>query len=184
MHTAGLVWITLTLFGCASNPPLPLANVDLDRMYGGWYLVATIPNSFEKGLVAPYDVYSKRPDGDIREDFYVRRGAFDAPLKHFEVHDWVRPNTQNAHWRVQIFWPVNLPFLVLYVDPDYQFVLFGEEDRQLGWIYSRTPTIDEGRYQALLARFATLGYDKSRFIKFVQFPNQIGQAGYWSEGIH
>ena len=51
-----------TLFGnpiCsrALAAPIPLANVDIDRMYGGWHIIATIPNSFEKGIVAPYDVY-------------------------------------------------------------------------------------------------------------------------------
>ena len=73
--------------------PIPLAKVDIDRMYGGWYLVATIPNSFEKGIVAPYDVYSRRADGDIQEDFYFLSGGFHAPKKHFVVHDWVLPGT-------------------------------------------------------------------------------------------
>ena len=63
------------LTGCVSSKVLPLAdNVDLERIYGGWYLVATIPNGFERGLVQPYDVYSRRADGDIREDFYFSKG--------------------------------------------------------------------------------------------------------------
>jgi apolipoprotein D and lipocalin family protein len=169
--------------GASAAPPLPLAKVDMSRMYGGWYLVATIPNRFERGLVAPYDVYSKRPDGDIREDFYTRRGSFNAPVKHFVVHDWVRPGTGGAHWRVQIFWPVNLPFLVLYTDPDYRYVLFGEEDRSLGWIYSRTPRLDDADYRLLLGRFHALGYDETRFRKFIQSPEQIGQPGFWSDGV-
>jgi apolipoprotein D and lipocalin family protein len=167
----------------AARPPLPLAHVDLNRMYGGWYLIATIPNRFERGLVAPYDVYSKRPDGDIQEDFYARRGGFDSPLKHYTVHDWVRPDTGNAHWRVQLFWPVNLPFLVLYVDPDYRYALFGEESRDLGWIYSRQRLIPDGDYRDLLARFSALGYDDSRFRRFVQSPEQLGAPGFWSDGI-
>jgi apolipoprotein D and lipocalin family protein len=178
----------LSLGGCAggaARPPLPLAeNVDLQRMYGGWYIVATIPNGFEKGLVEPYDVYSPRPDGDIREDFYTRRGGFDAPRQHFTVHDWVRKGTHNAHWRVQIFWPINLPFLILYVDPDYRYVLYGEDDRKLGWIYSRTQTIDEATYQALLARFGAAGYDTAKFKRFVQTPDQIGRPGFWSDKVH
>ena len=152
-------------------------------MYGGWYLIATRRNGFEKGLVGPYDVYSKRPDGDIREDFYVRKGGFQAPLKHFTIHDWVRPGTNNANWRVQVLWPINLPFLVLYTDPDYRYVLFGENNRKLGWIYARRPVVPESDYQDLLARFRALGYDTSTFVKFVQTPNQIGQSGFWSEGI-
>jgi len=177
-----------SLAGCGNVsaedfPPLALATVDLNQMYGGWYLIATIPNFFERGIVAPYDVYSKRPDGDIQEDFYFRNGSFDAPEKHFIVHDWVRPGTNNAHWRVQIFWPINLPFLVVYTDPTYRYVLFGEENRQLGWIYSRTRQIPDADYDDLLKRFASLGYKKEQFLKFVQTPDQIGQQGFWVEGI-
>jgi apolipoprotein D and lipocalin family protein len=163
--------------------PIPLAKVDIDRMYGGWYIIATIPNGFEKGIVAPYDVYSRRADGDIQEDFYFLRGGFDAPKKHFVVHDWVLPGTNNAGWRVQIFWPVNLPFLVLYVDPNYRYVIFGEEDRQLGWIYSRTPSISDSDYQFLLNRLDSLGYDSKRFVKFIQTPDQIGKLGFWSDAV-
>jgi apolipoprotein D and lipocalin family protein len=169
--------------GCASQADLPLARVDLPRMYGSWYIVATIPNWFEKGMVAPRDSFSPRPDGDIREDFHLRRGSFGAPEKHFIVHDWVRAHSNNAHWRVRVFWPIDLPFLVLDVDPDYQWVLFGEQDRSLGWIYSRQPAITESQYQALLVRFSALGYDASRFRKVIQFPDQVGIPGFWSDEI-
>jgi apolipoprotein D and lipocalin family protein len=146
-------------------------------------MIATIPNKFERGIVEPYDVYSRRDDGDIQEDFYFRPGAFEAPQKHFTVHDWVLPDTNNASWRVQIFWPVNLPFLVLYTDPQYRYVIFGEDDRQLGWIYSRTQTIPDADYQFLLRQFEALGYDSRKLVEFVQLPADIGKPGYWSEGV-
>ncbi len=187
------LWLLLTLSvlalqGCfgsgASQSPIQLAEqVDLNRMYGGWYIVATIPNRFEKGLVAPFDVYSPRADGDIKEDFYVRDGGFSAPVKHFTVHDWAVPGTHNARWRVQIFWPIDLPFLVLYVDPDYRYVLFGEENRSLGWIYARDPNLDDATYTSLLEQFRLRGYDISQFRRWVQNPGQIGQPGFWSDGI-
>ena len=185
---AGLALVACLVSGCLgtspNQPPLPLApHVDIERMYGGWYIVATIPNGFEKGMVELYDEYSARPDGDIREDFYFRKGSFSAERKHYTVHDWVREGTNNAHWRVQIFWPINLPFLIHYVDPDYRYVLYGENNRSLGWIYSRTQTIDEATYQDLLGRFAAAGYDASKFRRIVQLPEQIGQPGFWSDGI-
>jgi apolipoprotein D and lipocalin family protein len=97
---AGLA-LVMMLAACASKPPIPLASkVDLSRMYGGWYIVATIPNWFEKGMVHPYDVYVRRPDGDIGEVFYMQKGGFSAPRHRYEVHDWVRPGTGNASWRV------------------------------------------------------------------------------------
>jgi apolipoprotein D and lipocalin family protein len=185
-----LIPITLGFMvaGCLGTPasmvPLPLApEVNVERMYGGWYIVATIPNSFEKGLVGMYDEYSARPDGDIWEDFYFQKGSFATPRKHYRVHDWVKPGTNNAHWRVQLFWPINLPFLIHYVDPDYRYVLFGENNRKVGWIYSRTATLDEATYQQLLARFAAAGYDATQFRRTVQLPEQIGKPGFWSDGV-
>jgi apolipoprotein D and lipocalin family protein len=179
----GLLALLGILTGCDDTQPLALAeNVDLERVYGGWYLLATIPNGFEKGLVQPYDVYAKRADGDIREDFYTRKGSVDAPQKHYTVHDWVKPGTGNAHWRVQ-FGPINVPFLVLYVDPDYRYILFGERNRNLGWVYSRQPDLSDADFAMLMEHFRTLGYDPSRFRKFVQHREQIGQTGFWSDGV-
>jgi len=169
-------------FSLRANPATQ-PQVDMNRMYGGWYMIATLPNWFEKGIVAPYDIYSKRPDGDLQEDFTFRPGSFAAEPKHFTVHDWVLPNTNNAHWRVQVFWPINLPFLVLWVDPQYRYVIFGEEDRQLGWIFSRTRDIPAADYAEILRRFDAIGYDSGKLVKFVQRPEQIGKPGYWSEGL-
>jgi apolipoprotein D and lipocalin family protein len=62
-------------------------------------------------------------------------------------------------------------------------VLFGEENRSLGWIYSRTPDIDDETYRALLQRFRQLGYDPERFRRVIQAPDQIGKPGFWSEDV-
>ncbi|MDE2356021.1 MAG: lipocalin family protein [Alphaproteobacteria bacterium] len=176
--------LSLVLSGPALAADLPLArNVDLPRLYGGWYIVATIPNGFEKGMVGPYDVYAPDGHGGIREDFYVRRGSFAAPRRHFTVHDFIAPGTGDAHWRVQIIWPLRLPFLLLDQDPGGKYLLFGENNRRLGWIYARTPDLPDADYAALKARFAALGYDPSRFRKIVQRPEQIGKPGVWSAGI-
>jgi apolipoprotein D and lipocalin family protein len=173
------------LLACAGSlQPVPLAShVDLDAMQGGWYIVATIPNHFEKGMVAPYDVYSRRIDGGIEENFSLRRGGFDAKIRHYAVRDSMVAGSNNASWRVHLFWPISLPFLVLYTDPAYRYVMFGENTRSLGWVFSRTPTIDAADYQALLDRFTALGYDATRFRKVIQLPEQIGMPGFWSDGI-
>jgi apolipoprotein D and lipocalin family protein len=58
-----------------------------------------------------------------------------------------------------------------------------ENDRSLGWVFARTPTIDDADYHALLDRFAALGYDTGRFRKVIQLPEQIGLPGFWNDGI-
>ena len=144
--------------------------------------MATIPNFLERGVIGGYDVFSLEPAG-IREDFYMQLHSFDSERQHFTVSITVRPNTGNADWRVQVLPFVSMPFQVLYTDPTYKFVLFGEQNREWGWIYSRTKQISDSDYQAMLGQFARLGYDTSKFLKFIQTPEQIGQPGYWSDGI-
>jgi apolipoprotein D and lipocalin family protein len=177
--------IVAQLLACAGSlRPVPLApHVDLDAIQGGWYIVATIPNHFEKGMVAPFDVYSRRIDGEIQENFSLRRGSFAGKVRHYTVKDTVVPGSNNASWRVHLFWPISVPFQVLYTDPAYRYVMFGENNRSLGWVFSRTPTIDDADYQALLDRFAGLGYDTTRFRKVIQLPEQIGMPGFWSDEI-
>jgi apolipoprotein D and lipocalin family protein len=182
MRWVAAIGLTFGLAACARAEPVPLATVDLGRMAGDWYILATLPNSFERGIVAPHDVYTVRPKGDIREDFYSRRGGFSGSIKHAHTTISIRPNTGAADWRVHIG-PLALPFQVLWVDPDYRFVLFGEQNRKLGWIYGRSPTISDADYRAMLGRFQALGYDGSKFRKFVQTPDQIGEAGFWSDGV-
>ena len=71
-----LAVLTVALAACASadRKPVPLAKVDLEQVYGGWYIVATMPNMLERGVVESYDHYAPRPGG-IREDYFMRRGA-------------------------------------------------------------------------------------------------------------
>jgi apolipoprotein D and lipocalin family protein len=189
LGVGGRTIVLLAMAGCLAGcittkgPPLPLApSVDLSRMYGGWYIIAAIPKGgFEDGMVAPYDVYSPRPDGDIREDFYVRKGSFNAPRKHLVARNSVKPGTNNAYWRA--IWPLNLPFPIVYVDPDYRYVLYGEQGRDMAWIYARQPVVPDADYRALLARFDAIGFDSSKFLKFIQYPDDIGKPGYRSKGI-
>jgi apolipoprotein D and lipocalin family protein len=167
----------------ADGPPVPLANVDLSRIYGGWYILATIPNWFERGIVENYDHYSAGPNGTVHEDFYMRDGGFNKKRQHLVTNIEVLPGTGNADWRVKPIWPVSLPFQILYVDPQYRFVLFGEQDRSLGWIYAREKIISDADFRFLMDRFSALGYDTSKFRKVIQFPEQICQPGFWSDKV-
>jgi apolipoprotein D and lipocalin family protein len=180
--------LSVSIAACAGIPTkgdVPLAKVDLQRMYGGWYIVAVMPNVLERGLVGSYDVFSPgKRAGAIHEDYYMQRGGFDGKKNHFSG-DVIRvlPDSGNADWRVSPVLPVSLPFQIVYVDPAYRFVLFGEQDRKWGWIYSRTQTISDADYADLLGRFRALGWDTAPFRRTVQLPEQIGAPGFWSDGV-
>jgi apolipoprotein D and lipocalin family protein len=167
------------LAGCARDdqPPLTLApQVDLQRYAGRWYIIANIPYFAERGKVGSYFDVSF-PDGKVLDVYYGRNGTLDAPLKSFTMNGYVVPDTGNARWRESPFWPLYLSYLILWVDPDYNYALVGYPGRGYGWVLSHSPTMDDATYRTLLGRFASEGYDTTLFRRVAQTPEELGQAG-------
>lgn len=76
----------LTTSACTTPPQAPLRlaeRVDLPCVLGDWYIVATIPNWFEKGMIAPIDSFSLRADGDIQENFESQWHSFASTRRHY-----------------------------------------------------------------------------------------------------
>lgn len=176
-----LIAAALVLSGCASeHPPLTLApQVDLSRYSGKWFVISEIPYVGERGNVGGYVVYEPNPDGSIRDEYHAREGTFDGKPVDMTFMDRVVEGTNNAKWRVRIFWPIFVSYPILYVSPSYNLAVVGYPDRSMGWIFSRSPDISDADYQAALARFAQQGYDTSKFVRVAQRPDQIGKLGFY-----
>lgn len=162
----------LTCSSCSTTmkqPPLrTVSHVDLPRYMGDWYIIANIPYSLENGKVATKDRYTLRPDGKIDNAFVFHRKTFDAPEKQWNALAWVHDKNTNAEWRVQFFWPLSIPYLIIDLDKDYQWSVVGYPSRNLGWVLSRKPVMDEAVYQGILKRLAAQGYDPKKFVKVPQ----------------
>lgn len=188
MRRLSLLLAALLLSACASAPPNPnpraaaplclAPSVDLPRFMGRWYVIANIPYFGERGYVGSYVEYVLRPDGDIDDYFFGHKTSFEAPLEKKALHDWVIPQTGNAQWKARPFWPLAFDFLILDVDAGYQTTLIGYPGKQWGWIFARTPQLDDATYAKLLAKLEAQGYDSTRFRRVPQQPSQIGQPGF------
>ena len=186
-----LLATALALGACSSVPKNPnplaaqeltLANLDLPKYMGRWYIIANIPYFGEKGYVGSQAEWKLRDDGKIDDAYIGRKGGFDEPETRREFVDSVVPDTGNAKWRVRLFWPIYVTQLTLYVDPMYQYTILGYPDKSLGWIFSRTPFMPEAKYQEMLTRLEGQGYDLSRFRRVPQQREQIGKPGFFSPG--
>lgn len=168
----GAVLLVLSGPSCSTamkQPPLKtVPHVDLQRYMGDWYVIANMPNSLEKGKVGTIDRYVLRPDGKIDNAYLFRKGSLDAPLKQWKAKAWVHNKTTNAEWRVQFIWPFSSPYLVIDLDPGYLWSVVGHPKRKLGWVLSKTPTLDEASYRAAVASMARQGYDTSKLVKVPQ----------------
>ena len=179
LRTLPLIAICALLLGCANQgPPLrTVAHVDLPRYMGHWRVITEIPYFAERGGVDSVESYALLPDGSIDNWFTMRKGSFSAPESKVTAHACVVNRQTNAEWRVKFLGGlITAPYLILDLDPDYQWTVVGHPSRNYGWIMARTKSLPEGRYRAILKRLAQQGYDPNRFVKVPQTPAQLAAA--------
>jgi apolipoprotein D and lipocalin family protein len=167
---------TLVLIaGCQSpgGAPKTASHVDLARYMGDWYVIANIPYFAEKGCFDSIESYALRTDGDIDNWFTCRKDSFAAPLKRkVTALATVKDTHTNATWRVRFFGVISVRYLILDVDPDYQWAAIAHPSRKYGWILARSKSLDPATYAAILQKFAHQGYDPT---KFEQVPQRAVQ---------
>jgi apolipoprotein D and lipocalin family protein len=171
IRAASLALLSGLLVACATKgPPVQTAqHVDLPRYMGDWYVIANIPYFAEKGCVDSVESYALRDDGRIDNWFQCRKKSFDAPMKKKGVAvATVQDGSNNAVWSVRFLKIVPVKYLVMDVDPQYQWAAVAHPTRNYGWILSRSKTMPEKTYNAILQKFTAQGYDTSKFVKVPQ----------------
>jgi len=145
-----------------------VAKVDLDRYLGRWNVISHTPYVLEKGKVATFDYYARRPDGRMDNIFNFRKGSLDAPEEHWNGVAWVANHETNADWKVQFIWPFTAHYLVLELDPDYRWSVVSTGDGGLVWVLARDLSLPEATYQDLLKRIARRGLNADNLEKVLQ----------------
>ena len=158
-------------------PPQTAPTVRLHSYAGRWFELARLSNPFE--AVCDHNVtatYVPRPDGrfDVINRCETRRGR----LRQAQGIARVVSGSADAKLKVS-FAPRALrwmPFAwadywILDVTPDYSAALVGTPGRNALWLLGRSPTIEQGTLERLLARAAALGYD----IAALKFTPQTGR---------
>lgn len=158
--------------GCAITPQkvtVPVASsVDLPRFMGPWYVIGVIPTFLERDIYNAIESYELAADGTISTTFTFNKGAFDGPAKRMQPRGFVIEGSRNAVWGMQFVWPIKAEFVISHVDPDYSETIIARSARDYVWIMTRTPTISDARYAALVARVKAMGYDTGKLVKVPQ----------------
>ena len=158
----------------ASKAPLQtVPRVDLPRFMGDWRVIANIPYFAERGNVDSIESYQLLPDGIIANGFAFRKESFDAPQKKMTFTAEVKNKETNAEWRVKFLPFVKVAYLILDLDPDYQWTVIGHPSRKYGWIMARGKTLPDATYAGILERLETQGYDPKKFAKVPQTREQL-----------
>lgn len=174
-----LLLLALLLGACGGTPERdapPQPPIDLRSFMGTWYVVARIPNALERGHMASRDVYTLRPDGKI-DVHYVYRTGPDEPEKVLDIVATVLPDTGNRVWRMRFFKIVPTRQRILEVAPDGSWALIDSPGRDLAWIFSRKPVLDDALYLDLRKRLRDHGVDIDKVWRVAQTPEQVGRPG-------
>jgi apolipoprotein D and lipocalin family protein len=151
------------------EPLQTVPHVEIPRYMGDWYVIANIPYFAEKDCVDSIESYALRADGKIDNWFTCRKKTFDAPMKRkANAVATIEDTATNATWSVRFFKVISVKYLILDLDPDYQWVAVGHPSRRYGWVMSRSKQMTEQTYQAILEKLRTEGYDTSKFQKVPQ----------------
>ena len=166
-----LMTMMLLTAGCSSPPRIPgVAEVDIPRFMGRWYVIAHIPSYPERNAYDATETYELRPDGRIQTTFRYRKGGFDEPLRTMRPVGTVHEGSGGSVWGMQFVWPIQAEYVIVDLDPDYQRTIVGRSKRDYVWLMARTPTIADDQYQAAVQRIAQLGYDPDRIRRVPQRP--------------
>jgi apolipoprotein D and lipocalin family protein len=171
------ILLVLAMFsiGCASTkPPLKtVRHVDLPKYMGDWRVIANIPYFAERGCVDSIESYALRPDGKIANTFRFRKESFDAPQKRYDFVGRVTNLQTNAEWKIRFAPFINVSYLIIDLDPEYQWTVVGHPSRKYGWIMHRDKTMPDRIYREILVRLEAQGYDPKAFVKVPQLPSQL-----------
>ncbi len=149
----------------AADPPLAVVqDVDLSRLAGRWYEIATIPTFFTRGCTAGYSDYTPidarsfavettchkgTPDGEAVTSDGTLRVAGQDPAK-LEIN--YVPFIWGAYWIVEH-------------GADWEYLVAAHPSRDYLWIYSRAPTLDEALVQGVLGRLEAVGYELDDIVR-------------------
>lgn len=161
--------LILLLAGCKEDYQQQLVDyVDLDKFMGDWYVIAIMPNPIEKNVTNGIESYALNDKGniDITYTFYKNNPQGKKKVLHPKASIYNKKT--NAEWRVQFFWPLRFPYLVIWLDEEYETTVIGVPNKKYAWIMSRKPYINEDKYNKILDRMSQLDYKIERLIKISQ----------------
>lgn len=141
--------LLLILASCSTEKQaLEIATeLNPDKYAGTWYEIARKPNRFEDGLEQITATYTLLENGDIE---VLNQGIKNGERKQAKGKAWIPDPKKPAALKVSFFYPFRADYQVIWHDPNYQYSLVGEPDREYLWILARKPVISDSSYKALV----------------------------------
>ncbi|RZL20311.1 MAG: hypothetical protein EOO89_00645 [Pedobacter sp.] len=139
--------------------------VDVNKYMGKWYEIASFPQKFQDGCSCTTAEYSLNANGTVT----VRNSCNkDLYRKVATATAYVKDKQTNAKLAVEFFPPFKGKYWIIDLADDYSYAVVGHPKRKYLWILSRTSTMNETLYNAIVERAASKGFDISKLNKTMQ----------------
>ncbi|HMH15484.1 MAG TPA: lipocalin family protein [Edaphobacter sp.] len=163
--------LALALFGIkalafgADEPLETVEHVDLARYQGKWFEVARLPLRWEDKCASDVTaIYTPQFNGKIEVVNTCKKADGKVSQSKGTAKTASKKDLSNAKLKVTFFWPFSGDYWILDLDPDYRWALVGNPNRKNLWILSRTPSLDRGDVDRLLAKGKALGFNTTKII--------------------
>jgi apolipoprotein D and lipocalin family protein len=164
----GILFANLT-FAASDLKPLPTAPfVDVSRYIGKWYVITTLPQFFSKsclGQTAEYKVLT--PNSISVLNTCYKKNKKTGTISGKAVVTNARTNSELVVTFDSFFtklFNVKGDYNIIFLDPNYQFVIVGSRDRKSLWIMSRTPSMPPDILQRYVSYSRSIGFDISKLV--------------------
>lgn len=140
-------------------------TLDIQRFMGRWYEIARYDHRFEKGMTHVSATYTLSGNGKIE---VLNEGLKEG--KHKQIKGRAKqPNPQDpGKLKVSFFLWFYSDYYVLYIDPEYRYLLVGSSSDKYLWIMSREKSLAKETLDQLLDKLRVRGYDTDKLLFVAQ----------------
>ncbi|MCF7911105.1 MAG: lipocalin family protein [Candidatus Cloacimonetes bacterium] len=161
--------LLLVLSGCRNDhSDQTVAGVNLEKFMGDWYVISILPNSIEKNAVNSIESYQLTEKGDVDITYTFYQGSPKGKKKVMHPKATIYNRESNSEWRVKFLGLFKFPYLIIWLDDDYETTVIGVPNKKYAWIMSRSPEIESEKYGQILTRMRELGYEVDKLKEIPQ----------------
>jgi apolipoprotein D and lipocalin family protein len=163
-----LAWLSSSPALAQLAPLKTVPSVDVPRYMGTWHEIAKYPNWFQKKCASSTQAtYSLQANGQVQvlNRCKTAQGEWSEALG--AAKQIGGPTSAQLKVRFAPEWLSFIPMVwgdywIIDLDPDYQWVVVSEPQRDYLWILSRTPEMPAATYQRLRDKLEAWGFDLKR----------------------
>lgn len=153
-----ILYSLLLFASLASTAQSPPDTLDLQKFSGTWYVIASVPGSFDKNWNNITETFKLADNGNMDVyTTYVKKG--ETKVRDIKSKVFPYKENKNTAWEVQFIWPFTSGYLVEEISPDYSYVVIGHPQKIYLYVMTRTGKMEEPLFNDIMMRYIRKGYE-------------------------